>query len=94
MKLPLFLPWLTSLFLRVHSLSRTLGPPPDYNEAFDNGTYSYYPERMYVTTSDIKSPEVNYLQWDPRCDDGLYTFMTPRGHSLPRPGPAILDNRG
>lgn len=68
--------------------------PPEYNEAADNGTFGYYPYRTYATVEDITSPQINFLQWDPLCDDGLYHFITPRGWSLSNPGPMILDNYG
>ncbi|KAK3714349.1 hypothetical protein LTR37_007935 [Vermiconidia calcicola] len=69
-------------------------PPPDYDEAVDNGTYGFYPTRSYSTAEDVKAPETNFLQWDSQCDDGMMYFITPRGYSLPRPGPMILDRRG
>ena len=73
-------------------------PPPEYDEAIDNGTHGFYPHRSYVTAEGISSPETNFLQWSPECDDGLLYFITPRGHSLsgnfPKPGPVILDRRG
>ncbi|KAK3673357.1 hypothetical protein LTR78_006903 [Recurvomyces mirabilis] len=68
--------------------------PPEYDEAIDNGTYDYYPTRAYATVGGLTSPRTNYLQWDARCDDGLFNFVTPRGWSLPEPGPMILDNKG
>ena len=68
--------------------------PPDYNEAVDNGTFGYYPIRTYATAEDVESPQTNFLQWSPQCDDGLLYFITPRGWGLPRPGPMILDSRG
>jgi len=68
--------------------------PPEYNEAADNGTFGYYPYRTYATVEEITSPQINFLQWDPRCDDGFYHFITPRGWSLSNPGPMILDNYG
>jgi hypothetical protein len=68
--------------------------PLPYNEAIDNGTYGYYPIRVYATADGIASPQTNFLQWDPRCDDGLFYFITPRGWGIPDPGPMILDSRG
>lgn len=69
-------------------------PPPEYNEAIDNGTYGYYPIRTYATTEDVRSPITNFLQWSPQCEDGLLYFITPRGWSLSDPGPMILDQHG
>lgn len=67
---------------------------PKYNEAVDNGSFGYYPIRTYTTAKDITSPKTNFLQWSPQCDDGLLYFITPRGWSLPNPGPMILDTHG
>lgn len=72
-------------------------PPPqpaEYNEAVDNGTFGYYPIRTYATVEGLTSPQTNFLQWSPQCDDGLSYFITPRGWSLPNPGPMILDRHG
>lgn len=68
--------------------------PPRYNESIDNGTFGYYPTSSFMTEDDIFAPKVNWLQWDPQCNDGTYYFLTPRGHGLPRPGPMILDWKG
>ncbi|KAK5729720.1 hypothetical protein LTR17_011686 [Elasticomyces elasticus] len=68
--------------------------PPQYNAAYDNGTFGYYPVRTYATAEELHSPQTNFLQWDERCDDGLYYFVTPRGWGIPDPGPMILDKHG
>lgn len=68
--------------------------PPEYNEAVDDGSFGYYPIRTYATDEEITSPQTNFLQWDPKCDDGLLYLITPRGWSLPNPGPMILDRHG
>ncbi|KAK5175890.1 uncharacterized protein LTR77_001030 [Saxophila tyrrhenica] len=92
MKAALLLFWQLAACLATRAADRL--PPPEYDEAIDNGTYGYYPTRRYVTAPDVKAPETNFLQWSPQCDDGLLYFITPRGYSLPRPGPMILDRRG
>ena len=69
-------------------------PPYPYDEAIDNGTFGYYPTSTFATENDISAPKVNWLQWDERCNDGTYYFLTPKGWGLPRPGPMILDWRG
>ena len=93
MKIVLVFLWHLSICLQ--ALARSpLPPPPAYDEAVDGGSYGFYPSRAYVTADNIRSPMTNFLQWDPQCNDGLFTFLTPRGHSLPRPGPTILDARG
>lgn len=93
MKTVILLLWHLTICLQAHARN-PLPPPPEYDEAIDNGSRGWYPTRTYVTEKDIKSPVTNFLQWSPRYDDGLLTFFTPRGHSLPRPGPMILDARG
>jgi len=89
--------WHLALALRVVHAGQGHGPaqpPPAYSEAVDNGTYGYYPIRTYATADDITSPQTNFARWSPRCDDGLLYFITPRGWSLPDPGPMILDHQG
>jgi hypothetical protein len=76
------------------SVSQPAPHPPPYNEAIDNGTFGYYPTRQYPTADGVDSPQTNFLQWDPRCDDGLMYFLTPRGWGIGNPGPMILDSRG
>lgn len=80
------------------TLSKALGSAigPDFDPA--NATaweidYGYYPFRTYKSFNLI-SPEVRSAVTSPQCDDGLYTFLTPRGHSISDPGNVILDSRG
>lgn len=61
--------------------------------AWDDGTYGEFPHRTYVTTN-IISPRPNYLTTSRECDDSLYTLVTPRGYSIPNPGPMLLDSEG
>ena len=68
--------------------------PPPFDEAIDDGSYGYYPGRSYVTHESIKAPPVNFVEYSPECEDGLNVFITPRGHSIPKPGPVIVDRRG
>jgi hypothetical protein len=72
----------------------TSGKPPTYDQAIDNGTYGYYPVREYTTEAGLTSPQTNFLQWSPECNDGSYYFITPRGWGIPNPGPMLLDERG
>lgn len=65
-----------------------------YNAVVDNGSLGYYPTYTYATERSVIAPKTNWLQWDPRCDDGLYYFLTPRGYAIERPGPMILDGNG
>ncbi|TKA34244.1 hypothetical protein B0A50_00224 [Salinomyces thailandicus] len=68
--------------------------PAAYDEAVDNGTYGYYPRRTFATFDEIAEPRTNFVQWSEKCDDGLLYFLTPRGYTLPKPGPIILDRYG
>lgn len=95
MKIGLFFLWHLSSCLRVYAIdSLPPLPAPQYDEAADNGTLGFYPKQSYVTFN-MTSPKTNFLTWNEQCDDGLMTFVTPRGWSLQKePGPMILDNRG
>ncbi|GAB7366789.1 hypothetical protein MBLNU230_g0740t1 [Neophaeotheca triangularis] len=79
--------------LAVSSGSDSSRPLP-FDEAVDNGTYGYYPTNTHASNTKVRSPQVNWLTWHEECDDGLLYFITPRGWSLPRPGPMILDAKG
>ena len=92
MKLVLLFLWHLSICLAGPSIEKL--PPPPFDEEVDNGSHGYYPGRTYVTAEGVKSPDTQFVQWSPECDDGLNYFLTPRGHSIPRPGPVILDRRG
>lgn len=59
---------------------------------YDWGLYGAYPRQSYESFSSA-SPWVNILQSDEKCD-ASYTFIEPRGNSVPYPGPIILDNEG
>jgi hypothetical protein len=87
--------WLLTPILHTRAASSgNTSPPYPYDEAIDNGTFGYYPTTTFATESDISAPKVNWLQWDERCNDGTYYFLTPKGWGLPRPGPMILDWKG
>tara|TARA_R110002060_G_scaffold47491_3_gene58516 strand:- start:41 stop:553 length:513 start_codon:yes stop_codon:yes gene_type:complete len=60
---------------------------------FEAGNYGPYPVQTYNST-DIVSPHMNVLQWSSECDDGLYTFLTPRGGATHEASAMILDNNG
>ncbi|KAI9736277.1 MAG: hypothetical protein M1834_001163 [Cirrosporium novae-zelandiae] len=63
-----------------------------YDLWYDLGLYGAYPWQTYDSV-DLVSPQLNVLQWDDRCDD-RYTLLTPRGISVPAPGPMIIDAKG
>lgn len=72
----------------------TLDTPLPFDQSIDNGSWGYYPTLRYVTEEDLNGPHINFLEWDPRCNDGLPYFITPRGWGIGNPGPMILDQRG
>ncbi|PLN77298.1 ASST-domain-containing protein [Aspergillus taichungensis] len=59
---------------------------------YEMGVFGAHPTVKHVSF-DQEAPEVNVLQWDPRCEDG-YVLLSPRGRFYPEPGPLIYDNRG
>lgn len=92
MKLVLLFLWHLAICLGASDPNDILKPPP-YGPALDKGDHGYYPVRKYVT-SRLKAPQTNFIQWSSECDDGLYYFITPRGWSVSKPGPMILDGAG
>ena len=85
---------LSLLALAYNAFADEIGPDfdPDDGEAYELA-YGYYPYRTYQSF-DLISPQIRKLVDSPACDDGLYTFLTPRGFSIWDPGNAILDNNG
>lgn len=83
-----------TLLLFLTAVVRTFADVPAFfNDAeFDRGAYGPYPVRTYVSTN-IVSPRPNYLQFSQECDNGQYTFLSPRG-SHAEPGAMILDGHG
>lgn len=59
---------------------------------YDWGLYGAYPRVAYKSFASA-SPWLNIVTADDSCDDG-YTFIEPRGHAVPYPGPIVLDNDG
>ena len=59
---------------------------------YDLGLYGFGPTRGYASF-DYESPVVEISQSDAECDP-RYTFLAPRGDSIPHPGPMILDAAG
>lgn len=87
--------WLVALVLCAHATHHASTPGAhEYDEATDNGTLGYYPSRNFMTEEDISAPIINWLQWDPQCDDGMFYFLTLKGWSISQPGPMILDSNG
>jgi hypothetical protein len=87
--------WLLALLLRARAAHHaSTSSSHEYDKAVDNGTFGYYPSRAFMTEDGISAPHTNWLQWDEQCDDGKFYFLTPKGWSIPQPGPMILDSRG
>lgn len=61
--------------------------------SYAQGKLGAYPVSTYLTT-DFVSPRVNKISTSSRCNQGLYTMLTPRGHAVEHPGPIILDDDG
>lgn len=59
---------------------------------YDWGLYGAYPTLSYESFP-WASPWVNIVKSSAQCEDG-YTFIEPRGDSVPHAGPIILDNDG
>ena len=59
---------------------------------YDLGLHGFSPSRTYVSFR-YTSPVVEISQYGSGCNPG-FTFLAPRGDSIPHPGPMILDARG
>lgn len=92
MKLTLLFLWPLATCLAIPKLDGA-ARPPQYDAEVDEGTHGYYPVRKFTTTK-LTAPHVNFLQWSPDCDDGRHYFIAPRGWSVSKPGPMILDGNG
>lgn len=60
---------------------------------FAKGGFGEYPISTYVTT-DLVGPRLNRIQTSSRCNQGLYTMFSPRGHGVTKPAPVIVDDNG
>ena len=67
------------------------------NQNYEDGHLGEYPVETYKTTTYL-GPKQDYFayQAEGSClrDDDLYTLLTPRGTSVPYPGPVVLDSQG
>ncbi|KAG0650207.1 hypothetical protein D0Z07_3315 [Hyphodiscus hymeniophilus] len=83
------------LFLLATAISWTRADvDPFFNDStFDEGAYGPYPQKSYKSVG-LWSPRPNILQWDTQCEDGQYTFWTPRGNRVDEAGAMILDSKG
>lgn len=86
---------LTLILFAIPLVTSTEAPPYDNDPDYDEGKYGGYPIQNYKS-SDITAPRYNILQHSPKCDDQLFTFLSPRGYSggVRRPHIVILDSKG
>ena len=59
---------------------------------YDTGYMGAYPHRTFSSFDNVE-PILNIHTWTEQCEQGYY-LLTPRGGSVPNPGPMILDGRG
>lgn len=60
---------------------------------YDMSRYGAWPLQSYLS-SRISGPILNYWNRSQACEDGSYTLIAPRGDSVRRTGPMILDQNG
>ena len=66
---------------------------PLYNSTlYDTGYLGAYPHRTFSSFDNVE-PIINIHTWNEQCAHGYY-LLTPRGGSVPNPGPMILDGHG
>lgn len=63
------------------------------SDYFESGGAGKFPSQRFKSSQAI-APTLNFLQYEPPCRDGLYTFIAPRGGGVMAPGPMILDQDG
>lgn len=63
------------------------------SEGYANGFDGNWPVQSFRSAG-VFGPILNYWQDSPACKDGQYTILAPRGDSVRRPGPMILDEEG
>ncbi|RAH60609.1 arylsulfotransferase [Aspergillus piperis CBS 112811] len=79
-------------FLFLASALADVGPYFD-SELYEQGRLGSWPIETYRSTSTVGAA-VNFLQYGPQCRDDKYYFISPRGYSVHKPGPMILDHKG
>ncbi|PYI05986.1 arylsulfotransferase [Aspergillus sclerotiicarbonarius CBS 121057] len=63
------------------------------SELYEMGRMGQWPIETYRSTSTVGAA-VNWMEYNPQCNDGQYYFISPRGYSVHKPGPMILDQDG
>ncbi|KAF2772424.1 hypothetical protein EJ03DRAFT_203922 [Teratosphaeria nubilosa] len=67
---------------------------PDLETFFySTAVYGLYPERSYIS-SNLTSPDVHIVRWDPVCEASGFTLLAMDGPSVNKLGPMVLDARG
>lgn len=88
----IFAPFVFLITLLRLTHSSPLSPRNDFNSLwYDAGLYGAYVDHEYIS-SDRTPPKVNFLRSE-SCDPS-FTFISPRGKSVPEPGSMILDAQG
>lgn len=60
---------------------------------YEKGSAGKWPNQRFQS-SQLTAPVLNFVRYGQACRDGLYTFIAPRGSSVPKAGPMILDQDG
>ncbi|PYH89350.1 hypothetical protein BO71DRAFT_434883 [Aspergillus ellipticus CBS 707.79] len=60
---------------------------------FETGKLGAWPSETYRSSSAVGAA-INYVEYSPDCLDGQKYFIAPRGKSVHKPGPMILDQDG
>ncbi|KUL82887.1 hypothetical protein ZTR_09008 [Talaromyces verruculosus] len=64
------------------------------SNAYEIGDLGGWPQQLYKSSPMI-GPVLNYIHESEQCNNNAgYTMITPRGNSVPVPGPMIIDDRG
>ena len=86
------LPFALATFLLLTSVLADEGP---YfaSDLYEQGRMGQWPIEAYRSTSTVGAA-VNFMEYSPQCKDGQYYFISPRGYSVHKPGPMILDQDG
>ncbi|KAI1258792.1 Arylsulfotransferase-domain-containing protein [Xylariaceae sp. FL1019] len=59
---------------------------------YNLGFYGFFP-RVWYKSFNLASPQLNFLKWDARCDNGHY-LLALRGSYVGSPAPVLLDSQG
>ncbi|GIK00767.1 hypothetical protein Aspvir_004796 [Aspergillus viridinutans] len=67
--------------------------PYSQSSRFEDGELGQWPTETYRSSA-LMGPILNYVESNPRCKDGKYTLIAPRGTAVRNPGPMIIDQDG